>query len=133
MEDSRGNVWIGTWDRGLYRHDNFTIEFAALDYTSSVYNNYAYCLDGFNSTWQYTNARHRAAYYNNLRPGKYTFHVKSTNSNGIWGDNEAKLTILILPPPWKTWGAYTLYALLAAGIAAATCRIVRKRGKQPTP
>lgn len=21
MEDSRGNVWIGTWDRGLYRHD----------------------------------------------------------------------------------------------------------------
>lgn len=116
-----------------HRHDNFSIEFAALDYTSSVNNNYAYRLDGFNSAWQYTNARQRAAYYNNLRPGRYTFRVKSTNSNGIWGENEATLDVLVLSPLWKTRWAYALYALLAAGIAAATYRATRKRRKQLLP
>lgn len=48
----------------------------------------------------------------NLSPGKYTFKVKSTNSSGIWQDNEQSLRIIITPPFWATGWAFLVYALI---------------------
>lgn len=110
-----------------YKHNNFTIEFSALEYANPERNRYAYKLDGFDADWQYTNASKRFAYYNNLKPGTYTFYLKSSNSNGIWDDNTLRMKVAILPPPWKTWWAYTIYVLLVLGAACYACRIVRNR------
>jgi hypothetical protein len=60
------------------------------------------------------------AYYYNLPPGKYTFHVKSCNSNGIWNEEGASVSFRITPPWYGTWIAYTVYGfLLLLGIFSA--------------
>ena len=110
-----------------YKRNNFSIEFSALEYANPERNRYAYRLDGFDAGWQYTDASKRFAYYNNLKSGTYTFYVKSSNSNGIWDENIQTVKVVILPPPWKTWWAYTLYIIVLLGISWYIYRIVRNR------
>lgn len=108
-------------------HNNFSIEFSALEYANPERNQYAYQLAGFDSDWQYTGGAKRFAYYNNLKPGTYTFQLKASNANGIWDDEMLRMEVVILPPPWKTWWAYTLYIIILVGIAGYIYRIIRNR------
>jgi signal transduction histidine kinase/ligand-binding sensor domain-containing protein/DNA-binding response OmpR family regulator len=101
----------------------FSIEFAALDYTDSENILYAYKLDGFDKEWIYS-ANQRIANYTNLSPGKYLFRVKSTNSDGVWTNNERTLAIELLPPFWATGWAYLIYAILAIQLLYFTFRIL---------
>lgn len=110
-----------------YKRNNFSIEFSALEYANPERNQYAFRLDGFDADWQHTDASKRFAYYNNLKSGTYTFYVKSSNSNGIWDENVQTVKVVILPPPWKTWWAYTLYIILLVGIVWYIYRIIRNR------
>ncbi|MGH7455521.1 MAG: ATP-binding protein, partial [bacterium] len=87
----------------LSHNENFfSIEFAALDYANPAKNQYAYKLEGFDQAWIYGGTR-RSASYTNLNPGKYIFHAKGTNSDGIWNERGGALKIIIYPPFWKTW------------------------------
>lgn len=110
-----------------YRHNNFMIEFAALEYTSPDRNRYAYRLQGFDDEWQYEDASRRFAYYNNLNPGRYLFQVRASNAAGVWSSPVTDVQVVILPPPWQTWWAYLCYGLLLAGIGYAAFRITRNR------
>lgn len=112
-----------------YLRNNFNIEFAALSYGNPLQIKYAYKLEGFDKEWRYTDASRRFAYYNNLKPGNYTFQVAATNSNGIWNPQKRTLQVLILPPPWLSWWAYLLYFLLTAGVIYALVRFSRHRMK----
>lgn len=100
----------------LNHKQNFiSIEFVALDYIDPKRISYAYKLDGFDQDWIITN-KQRTANYTNLSPDTYTFRVRSTNSDGIWMDNEHVLTIEITPSFWQTGWAYFLYFILIVGI-----------------
>lgn len=101
----------------------FSIEFAALDYTDPKNIYYAYKLDGFDKEWIYA-GNQRIANYTNLSRGKYLFRVKSTNSDGVWTDNERTLAIEVLPPLWATGWAYLFYALLSILILYFIFRIL---------
>jgi ligand-binding sensor domain-containing protein/class 3 adenylate cyclase/predicted metal-dependent HD superfamily phosphohydrolase len=98
-----------------YKHDNFSIEFAALHYTFSEKNNYAYKLVGFDEEWNYVGTR-RYAPYTNLDPGEYTFIVKGTNSDGVECDTAASMAIIIKPPFWATWWFRIAAILFIGGI-----------------
>jgi len=50
--------------------------------------------------------------YNNLSPGTYTFRVKAANGDGVWNNKGDSFTIIILPPWWQTWWAWTLWIVL---------------------
>lgn len=110
-----------------YQQNNFTLEFSALEYTNPQRNLYAYRLEGFDKKWHYTDATNRFASYNNLQPGTYAFSMYSSNSNGLWNKTPRQLKVTILPPPWKTWWAYTLYTLLVAGSIGYFYRMARNR------
>ncbi len=110
-----------------YKYNNFTIEFAALVYYNPRQNKYAYKLDGFDKDWQYTDASRRFAYYNNLKSGTYIFHLKATNENGAWNENEITLRIVVLSPPWATWWAYLIYFIISALIVYFSLRAMRNR------
>lgn len=98
----------------LKHNQNFIgIEFAALDYVDPGNILYMYKLDGFDKEWIYS-GNQRIAGYTNLSRGKYLFRVKSTNSDGVWADNERTLAIEVLPPFWETGWAYLAYSFIAA-------------------
>lgn len=103
---------ISITDTIILKHEQriFTIEFAAINYILAEKNKYAYRLDGLEEEWNYVDIP--AATYTNLHPGTYTFLAMGSSNDGIWNDVPRALTIRILPPPWKTWWAYLIYATL---------------------
>lgn len=116
--------------RLTYRDYSFTLFFSALDYTFPENNQYAYRLEGFDDQWR-RNGNERSATYTNLDPGSYTFRLRASNSDGVWNTEEHQLEIVVSPPPWKSWWAYTLYALAILGVFYAYLRFqIREREKQ---
>jgi signal transduction histidine kinase/ligand-binding sensor domain-containing protein len=93
-----------------YHQNFFSFKFAALDYTYPEKNQYAYYLEGLEDGWIHTGNR-RLAIYTDISPGHYFFRVKGSNNDGYWNEEGASVRISILPPPWKTWWAYSLYGL----------------------
>ncbi|MFD2164146.1 two-component regulator propeller domain-containing protein [Paradesertivirga mongoliensis] len=98
---------------------SIVIEFAGLHYSNPKANKYAFKLEGFDKDWVHTDAGRRIATYSNLAPGKYTFKVISSNSDGIWNLKPAVLNIEVLPPLWASTWAYLFYGLLLAVAAYA--------------
>jgi signal transduction histidine kinase/ligand-binding sensor domain-containing protein/ActR/RegA family two-component response regulator len=104
----------------------FTIEFAALDFTAPAKNQYAYRLEAFDRDWIYAGGAH-AATYTSLPPGRYLFHVKASNNDGVWNDEGASLAITVLPPFWSTWWFRVLVLLALAGTVALLLESARRR------
>lgn len=95
-----------------HRDFQFSIEFSSMQLFDAQTTKYAYRLLGFDSTWTYTDAQRRITSYSNLKPGKYYFQLKATNSSGKWMNSERELKITVLPAPWKTWWAYSIYIII---------------------
>ena len=92
-----------------YGQNVFSFDYAIIDYVNPDENQLHYFLENFDKNWLQPNSEQRA-YYFNIPPGKYTFRVKGANSYGVWA--EKKINITILPPWYKTWWAYLIYAVL---------------------
>ena len=73
---------------------------------------YHYVLENYDEAWHITKTE-RLAYYFNVPPGRYIFHMKVFNDSGGW--SEKSIAIIISPPWYKTWWAYALFALLIIG------------------
>ncbi|MBK8947221.1 MAG: hypothetical protein IPM32_18425 [Ignavibacteriae bacterium] len=101
----------------FYNQNDIFFQFSSLDFNSPEENKYQYYLNGFDDDWNFSDNR-RFVTYTNLDPGEYEFWVRATNSDGVWSKQIAKLKILINPPFWKTWWAYTVYVL--AGLSLLT-------------
>jgi signal transduction histidine kinase/CheY-like chemotaxis protein/ligand-binding sensor domain-containing protein/AraC-like DNA-binding protein len=96
--------------------------FSALDMTDTEYIKYAYMLDGFDKEYRYTDGGHEAN-YTNLPPGKYLFHVKSTNDEGVWLDNEKILSFEVLPSFSETLYADLFIVLLILAVILSSVYI----------
>lgn len=94
-----------------YKKQMFSFEFAALNFRDASKNRYAYKLDGFDRDWREIGGA-REAQYTNLSPGEYVFKVRACNNDGVWTQDAKQIVVIQLPPPWKTWWAYSLYSLL---------------------
>ncbi|MDM8551021.1 two-component regulator propeller domain-containing protein [Desulfobacterales bacterium HSG2] len=99
-----------------YKDYVFSFEFAALDYTASDKNMYAYMLEGFEKDWNYTDAKRRFATYTNLRRGSYLFRVRGSNNDGVWNEKGVSVRITITPPWWETAWFRGFMILLAVGL-----------------
>ena len=104
-----------------FRHDQnvFSLDFALLSYIKSAKNKYAYKLEGFDPGWTYVATP--TVTYTNLPAGQYTFWLKGANNDGLWS-KPTSLKIKVLPPFWKTWWAYAMYAAIVAGIISFLIR-----------
>lgn len=98
-------------ERLVLKHNqtNISIGYTALNYIYPGQNQYAYKLDGADRDWNYVENR-RTAFYSNLPPGSYTFHVIASNNDGVWNKEGTSLQIVVLPPYWQRWWAYLLYS-----------------------
>jgi signal transduction histidine kinase/ligand-binding sensor domain-containing protein len=74
---------------------------------------FRYRLDGFDTDWAVAGAR-RQAFYTNLLPGKYQFHVEANGEDGSWTPSSATWQFVIEPAFYQTmW----FYGASSAGLA----------------
>jgi len=115
----------GSYDRQTLTLDHdqnsLTLDFAALNYTSSEKNQYAYQLEGFDPDWVYAGTR-RTVTYTNLDPGTYTFRVKGANNDGLWNEKGTFMTLVIQPAWWQTTWFRILLGMGLAGLIYAVYR-----------
>ncbi|HXT13608.1 MAG TPA: two-component regulator propeller domain-containing protein [Candidatus Angelobacter sp.] len=101
--------------------------YAALSLSAPEKNRFKYKLDSVDSDWVDAGAR-RTAYYNNVSPGRYTFHVIGCNKDGIWNETGASLEFILKPYFWQTWWFRGLLAgLILGGASGAVLYATRRR------
>ncbi len=102
------------------------VHFSSLEYSFPTKVEYAYFLEGWDKDWNYVD-NVKTANYTNLKEGKYTLRIKSTNADGVWSGVEKKMQIEILPPWWRSAWAYFAYLILFATVIFAYLRYDRKQ------
>ena len=93
-----------------YNQNDLRFDYVGLHYGDPSKNKYKYMLEGFDKDWVNAGTQ-RNAVYTNLNAGEYIFRVKACNLDGVWNEEGASLKIIIPPPFWATWWAYSLYVL----------------------
>ena len=111
-----------------YYQNHFTVEMAALDFSSPEKNRYSYKLEGLNSSW-INNGNLSSATFTNLSPGIYYLRVKASNNDGFWTLNPKVLTIIINPPFWRSWWALTLLVIALGALAVYVVKMVKEQIK----
>jgi signal transduction histidine kinase/ligand-binding sensor domain-containing protein/DNA-binding response OmpR family regulator len=102
---------------------NFSIGYAALDYTNPKQLRYRYRLVGMESEWTETGFSNQAS-YTNLSPGKFVFEVQASHDGIHWGAQTASVAVVVKPPFYLTIYAYIMYFLTPFGVVF----MMRRRG-----
>ena len=100
---------------------SFTLDVAALDYTSSTRRRYRYKLEGLDADWTTAGESQRSITYSRLPPGTYTLLVGATNAR------ELRLPITVLPAFYQTLWFRALAALAIAALMYGAYRLRVRR------
>lgn len=84
--------------------------YAALSFVAPDKVKFKYRLEGFDADWIEGSARR--AFYTNLRPGNYKFHVVAANNDGVWNMEGAVFEFYLRPHFYQTYWFYALVILL---------------------
>jgi ligand-binding sensor domain-containing protein len=82
-----------------YDENSFTFNFTGLYYSNPEKVHYQYKLDGLDTSWVTT--KDRSIPFPNLRPGTYTFHVRSSVTGNFQNASETLWSFTISLPLWK--------------------------------
>jgi diguanylate cyclase (GGDEF)-like protein len=82
--------------------NSLAVEFSALDYSAPERNRYASWLEGYDRSWNETDAAHRVAAYTNLPPGRYVLHLRGSNRDGVWMERTLSLLVTVQPHWYQT-------------------------------
>jgi diguanylate cyclase (GGDEF)-like protein len=101
---------------------NFSVGFAALDYSDPTDNRYQFRLDPYDRDWNDASANRRIATYTHLDPGLYQLRIRGSNRNGQWGSHPLSIDIR-QEAAWFQTGAFRLaLAVLAILLLYAAYR-----------
>ncbi|MBK6622118.1 MAG: response regulator [Saprospirales bacterium] len=96
-----------------FAQNSLRFGYSAPSFDDESKNEYQYLLEGYDEDWSnWTVEIYKD--YTGLPPGSYRFLVRARNIYGQLGETAA-CDFQVLPPFYRTWGAYLLYALLLAG------------------
>ena len=95
-----------------YYQNDFSFDFVGIHFSSPADNQYLFMLENLDNIWRKAGTE-KIAYYYNVPPGNYIFHVKAANSDGIWAE---KSVVVIISPPWWTnwWFRVAIISFVAA-------------------
>jgi signal transduction histidine kinase len=91
-----------------YDQNMLAFDFAAIHYSSPENNRHLYQLGNYDAEWREVGME-KSAYYFNVPPGNYVFRIKAASSEGKWA--EKAIAVVIHPPWWRTWWAYSVYGI----------------------
>lgn len=99
------------------RTSNLDIEYTAMSLSVPEGTRFRYKLDGVDEVWHDVGSR-RNAFFANLSPGNYTFHVSAENEDGVWSNNLASVKLYI-PPLFYQTKLFHLACFIAAALIVA--------------
>ena len=110
----------------LDHHQNvFAFSFTTINFRSSEDKIMSYTLENYDADWHQTGMGEKVNYFK-VPPGKYIFRIKALNS--ATGTSLGKsIDVIISPPWWTTWWAYTIYGTMFIGGIFYVDRSQRKR------
>jgi signal transduction histidine kinase/streptogramin lyase len=91
------------------------ITYSGLSFISPPKVGFRYRLDGRDLDWQDPGTR-RQAFYSDLPPGHYRFHVIACNNDGVWNNHGAALDFLIPPAFYQTLWFKVFLALFSLSV-----------------
>jgi signal transduction histidine kinase/ligand-binding sensor domain-containing protein len=91
------------------------IDYTALSLVAPQKVRFRYKLEGHDSDWQDPQNR-RQAFYTDLPPGSYRFHVIASNNDGVWNEAGAEAGFVILPAFYQTAWFRILCVVAVAGM-----------------
>jgi ligand-binding sensor domain-containing protein/DNA-binding CsgD family transcriptional regulator len=117
--DAEKNEIVLFGGHGLFPQElaelNYKLNSIQFDFSSTTYEQlgnveFSYLMEGFDRNWSAWNSKSDKE-YTNLSPGKYTFNIKSRNSNG--SESEVlSYTFYVLPAWYASTLSYIIYVLI---------------------
>lgn len=104
-----------------YNQNYVSFNYSAMQLSYPDKLRYRYILEGIDKNWSAITDKTLSENYRDLPPGTYTFKVASRGINGLWS-KPATFTFEITAPWWKTWWAYTVYAIIFFGFMTLVVR-----------
>ncbi len=89
-------------------------DYTALSFVLPQRVRFRYRLEGYDADWTEAGTR-RSAFYTNLGPGKYVFHVIACNNDGVWNEEGAVLAFDVRPAFFQTLSFRLLCMFVAGG------------------
>ncbi|MCD8171867.1 MAG: response regulator [Alistipes sp.] len=105
-----------------HRQNVFSIDYCAIDFSTSQKIKYAYRLQGFDEDWNYVSGYRRAT-YSNLAPGRYLFEVRAQDTDGTWSDASTSLAVRVVAAPWLSSPAVAAYFVIGLALLLLYLRI----------
>ena len=109
-----------------YGNNSIRIVCSADNYLCSDHNFYSYRLTGKEDTPWSEYSENNMKEYTDLREGTYTFQARLLEK-GTSEETVAAFTFTILPPWYRSWAMYGVYALLSAGILYLSYRYASRK------
>jgi signal transduction histidine kinase/ligand-binding sensor domain-containing protein len=94
---------------------NLEIDYTALSFVVPQKVHFRYRLEGHDNAWQDSQGR-RQAFYTDLKPGSYTFHVIASNNDGLWNETGATFRFAVAPAFDQTAWFKALCILATGGV-----------------
>jgi serine phosphatase RsbU (regulator of sigma subunit) len=108
-----------------HNQNDLSFEFVSIHFSRPDKNKVQYKMEGIDEDWIMSNRRF--ATYTNLDPGDYTFIIKGSNGDGVWNDEVKQISLIISPPWYNNWTAYTVYALIFFGLLFSVRKFEMRR------
>ncbi len=107
------------------------LQFAALTFVRPEHSRFRFIMEGLDQDWIEAGGE-RAARYAQLPYGRFVFRVVAANRDGVWNTDGARLTVVVVPPFYRTRWFFALLmgTAVAAGIAVHTWRLRLLRREQ---
>ena len=110
-----------------YKQNHLTLLFAANDFLGTNNVRYQYRMPGFQDEWINTRGRNEIS-FTGLNPGDYEVQIRASRDRQNWSEIRS-LRIDVDVPPWATWYAYTLYALLLIGVGVLINYVSKRQAR----
>ena len=96
------------------------IDYAGLSFVAPQKVRFRYKLEGRDTDWQDPGTR-RQAFYSDLPPGQYRFHVIACNNDGLWNETGATLDFVVPPAIYQTVWFKILLLLSGTQLSYGSC------------
>jgi ligand-binding sensor domain-containing protein len=93
----------------------FEFHFTGLSFIAPDKVRFQYRLEGLQRDWMDA-GMNRSVAYDYLPPGKYIFHVRAENNDGVWNEDGAAVTFELLPHFWQRWWFRVMIFVLSIGL-----------------